>query len=200
MHRNPRDDIALPSHPPLTTRFRTTLALGAALLAACSLAHAADYVPSVQLGYGWDDSNHVQKVEVAFQWNSGYAWGNPEGWLVGLAWEVNVARWHSTSHENPRNPWEFGVSPVVTLAWRRHTWVPFMEISVGPRLLTETRTSDDHVISTAFQFGEYVGAGLSFGKTQQFTAGYRFQHVSNGGIKEPNPGTTFHSFYVRYKF
>lgn len=176
----------------------------AALAAAASLAgpaHAFEYTPpSVQLGYGKDSKHHINKTEIAFQWDSGHAWGNPNGWLLGLGYELNVGYWNSTSDNNPRDPFEIGVSPVLTLSWRRYRWVPFMEASVGVRLLTETRTSDDHEYSTAFQFGEYVGAGIAFGHNQRAAVGYRFQHISNGGIKQPNPGTTFHSVYVRYRF
>jgi lipid A 3-O-deacylase len=176
-------------------------ALAAAiLLSSLLLAGAARADPTVQAGYGVDGKHHVQKAEIALLWDSGFAWGNPEGWLVDLQWEVNVARWHSTSDQNPRNPWEFGVSPVVRVAWRRHAWVPFLELSVGPRLISETRTSDDHIYSTAFQFSEYAGVGIAFGKDQRFAAGYRYQHISNAGIKEPNPGTGFSTFYLRYRF
>ncbi|WP_454738177.1 acyloxyacyl hydrolase [Cupriavidus necator] len=164
------------------------------------LTPAARAAPAVQLNYGFDDTHHVQKAEVAMLWDSGWAWGNPQGWQVDLQWEVNVARWFSNSDHNPNDLWEFGASPVVRIAWWRHAWVPFLELSVGPRLLTGTRTSDDHVISTAFQFSEYAGIGVTFGKDRRFTTGYRFQHLSNGGIKEPNPGTTFHVFYLRYRF
>uniref|UniRef100_Q46U00 Lipid A deacylase n=2 Tax=Burkholderiaceae TaxID=119060 RepID=Q46U00_CUPPJ len=165
-----------------------------------SLAQAAPPIPAVQIGYGIDTSHDIQKVDVAFLWDSGYAWGNPEGWLLDLQWEVNVARWHSTSSNNPRNPWEFGASPVVRLAWRRYSWVPFLELSVGVRLISETRTSDDHNYSTAFQFSDMAGLGVAFGKAQQFTVGYRYQHISNAGIKQPNPGTAFSTVYVRYRF
>ncbi|CAG2134913.1 Lipid A deacylase PagL [Cupriavidus yeoncheonensis] len=163
-------------------------------------AQAAPPIPAVQLGYGFDPNHDVQKIEAAFLWDSGFAWGNPQGLLVDLLWEVNVARWHSTSSNNPRNPWEFGFSPVARVAWKRYSWVPFLELSLGVRLLTETRTSDDHVYSTAFQFSEYAGVGVAFGKAQQFAVGYRYQHISNAGIKEPNPGTGFSTVYLRYRF
>lgn len=171
---------------------------GAAL--GCSLAQAAPPIPAVQLGYGIDGKHNVEKIEAAFQWDSGFAWGNPQGLLLDVLWEVNIARWHSTSNSNPRNPWEFGFSPVARLAWKRYSWVPFMELSLGVRLLTETRSSDDHVYATAFQFSEYAGVGVAFGKEQQFAVGYRFQHISNAGIKEPNPGTGFSTVYLRYRF
>ena len=164
------------------------------------VAQAAPPIPAVQLGYGIDPNHDIQKIEAAFLWDSGFAWGNPQGLLVDLLWEVNVARWHSTSSNNPRNPWEFGFSPVARLQWKRYSWVPFLELSLGVRLITDTRTSDDHVYSTAFQFSEYAGVGVAFGKAQQFAVGYRYQHISNAGIKEPNPGTGFSTVYLRYRF
>ena len=33
-----------------------------------------------------------------------------------------------------------------------------------------------------------------------YQAGYRFQHLSNGGIKEPNPGINFSQLYLQYNF
>ncbi len=189
------------AHPGWLPRRRARHAALAALVALpLCLGTAARAAPAVQLNYGFDNDHDVQKAEVALLWDSGWAWGNPQGWQVDLQWEVNVARWFSNSDHNPHDLWEFGASPVVRIAWWRHDWVPFLELSVGPRLLTGTRTSDDHVISTAFQFSEYAGVGVTVGKDRRFTAGYRYQHLSNAGIKEPNPGTTFHVIYLRYRF
>lgn len=193
--------------PLLRQTSRTRCLRRAALVAVVSgialgsgLAQAAPPIPAVQIGYGVDNKHDIQKIEAAFLWDSGFAWGNPQGLLADVLWEVNVARWHSTSSNNPRNPWEFGFSPVARLQWKRYSWVPFLELSLGVRLLTETRTSDDHAYSTAFQFSEYAGVGVAFGKAQQFAVGYRYQHISNGGIKEPNPGTGFSTVYLRYRF
>jgi lipid A 3-O-deacylase len=45
-----------------------------------------------------------------------------------------------------------------------------------------------------------AGVGVQFGSRQQYLAGYRFQHISNGGIKEPNPGINFSQLYLQYNF
>lgn len=42
--------------------------------------------------------------------------------------------------------------------------------------------------------------GAQFGNRQQYQAGLRFQHVSNAGIKDPNPGINFSQLYVQYNF
>ncbi|GAA0799711.1 acyloxyacyl hydrolase [Cupriavidus gilardii] len=156
--------------------------------------------PTVQIAYGTDSRTDVRKVDIAFGWDSGYGWGDPTGLRLGLLWEVNVARWDSTSDANPRNLWEIGAQPVLRLAWQRHRWVPFLEASIGVRLMSGTRTSDNHTMSTAFQFSDMAGVGIAFGKDQRFAVGYRYQHISNAGIKKPNPGSDFHTAYLRYRF
>jgi lipid A 3-O-deacylase len=77
---------------------------------------------------------------------------------------------------------------------------PFVEAGVGIRLLSHTRISDRFTVSSAFQFADMVGVGAQFGERQQYQVGFRFQHVSNGGIKEPNPGINFEQLYLQYNF
>ena len=49
--------------------------------------------------------------------------------------------------------------------------------------------------STAFQFGDHLGAGFRFGPQDRYDFGVRVQHISNGGVSSPNPGINF--FLVR---
>jgi hypothetical protein len=55
-------------------------------------------------------------------------------------------------------------------------------------------------VGSAFQFADMVGVGMIFGAQQNYQAGFRFQHLSNGGIKEPNPGINFSQLYLQYNF
>ncbi|HEX5364976.1 MAG TPA: acyloxyacyl hydrolase [Gallionella sp.] len=41
---------------------------------------------------------------------------------------------------------------------------------------------------SALQFGDHLGAGVRLGEHQQFDLALRFQHLSNGDIKQPNHG------------
>lgn len=52
----------------------------------------------------------------------------------------------------------------------------------------------------AFRFAGTAGVGAAFGSRQPYLAGYRFQHRSNGGIKEPNPGINFSQLSLQYNF
>jgi len=58
----------------------------------------------------------------------------------------------------------------------------------------------DTRMSTAFQFGSHIGFGYRFGVTNSFDIGYRFQHLSNAGIKHPNSGINFHQIRLQHNF
>jgi hypothetical protein len=51
--------------------------------------------------------------------------------------------------------------------------------------------------SMAFNFIEQAGFGVRVETSAKraWLAGYRFQHISNGGRVEPNPGANFNFFY-----
>ena len=49
-----------------------------------------------------------------------------------------------------------------------------------------------------FQFTSH--AGLNWDFAEHFRVGYRFQHMSNAGLREPNPGLNLHLFAVSYLF
>ena len=54
------------------------------------------------------------------------------------------------------------------------------------------------VHATAFNFIDQAGFGLRVkaGDKRNWVVGYRFQHISNGGRVEPNPGANFNFVYV----
>lgn len=51
-----------------------------------------------------------------------------------------------------------------------------------------------------FQFGDHLGLAYRFGEKGALDASYRFQHLSNAGIKEPNNGIDFHQIRLQYHF
>jgi len=77
---------------------------------------------------------------------------------------------------------------------------PYLEAAVGLHLLSHTSVSLERRFSTAFQFGNHLGLGLRFGSQRAFDLGYRFQHLSNAGIKRPNQGINFHQVRFQYHF
>lgn len=173
---------------------------GLAVAAAFTLCGTAYADPAVHVAFGRDPGHDINKYEIGLNWDSGFAWGNPQAWLARLQWEVELAEWHTRSGTNRRNVTELGFSPILRLEKRGGAWVPFVEASVGARVLSHASTSDQHQLSTAFQFSDMIGVGVAFGPKQAAEAGFRFQHISNAGIKEPNPGSNFYTGYLRYRF
>jgi lipid A 3-O-deacylase len=82
----------------------------------------------------------------------------------------------------------------------RSTFAPYLEASVGLHLLSHTQINETRQFSTAFQFGEFLGAGVAFGDNYRYDIALRIQHVSNGGIKNPNDGLTYGALVFQYRF
>lgn len=157
-------------------------------------------VPAVQVLVGRDAGKDINKTELNLIWDTGWKWGNPQGWQLNLDVELALAHWNAKSGTNRRNLFEAGVSPMFRLEYRGWSVVPYLEAGIGVRGLSHTSVSDEHRFSTAFQFADTIGVGVSMGDRQQFALGYRFQHISNAGIKRPNPGVDFSQVYLRYRF
>lgn len=174
------------------------VSVAAALLALPSAAGAAGF--SMQAGYGRDNRHGVEKYEVSARWDEIVQWQLSSRLALALDGEVNVANWRALSSRPSSQLMEFGVSPIFRLSYAGDHVTPFVEASVGLRVLSHTEIAGGHRMGSAFQFSDMIGVGVAFGKAQRLTIGYRFQHLSNGGIKDPNPGTNFSMGYVRYRF
>ena len=114
------------------------------------------------------------------------------GWQVDRQWIARVAYWNA-EHPQPsgKHLWDASLMPTLRFAPREYdTFQPFVEAAVGAHLLSKTHI-DNRDMSTAFQFGEQVALGVRVPGRVPLAISLRGEHVSNGGIKEPNPGVTF---------
>ena len=130
---------------------------------------------------------------------------NIEMWRVGLQWvphpeqlaerhwdwyvDVSLGSWNSdtgTVHD-------FGVTP--TLRYARHVRGWYFDGGLGAHVLSDSHVSTDLGFSTRFQFGDHLGAGYRFGTWDLST---RLQHLSNGGMRNPNPGINFLQLRLLY--
>ena len=121
-------------------------------------------------------------------------------WHLGALLELDFGSWYPELGDD--GLYEIGVTPVFRLGPNRPSssrLMPFLEAAVGAHLLSNVRFSDLN-LSTSLQFGSHIGAGLYFGKNQTISLVYRYQHLSNASIKQPNPGIEFHLLQVGYRF
>ncbi len=179
-------------------RAAAMLPLAAGLCALPVAAGASAF--SMQGGYGRDNGHGVEKYEIAARWDDIVQWQLSSRFTLSLDGEVNVANWRALSGRPSGQLMEYGISPIFRLGYAAEFATPFIEASVGLRVLSHTEIAGGHRMGSAFQFSDMVGVGVAFGKAQRLTIGYRFQHLSNAGIQEPNPGVNFSMGYIRYRF
>ena len=151
----------------------------------CGSAYA-DNALAMELGRG-DDRTNVLRLAFTHPWRQGEPAAR-EWQLVGY-WEFAAAVWDN----HDESVADVSATPVFRLARS----AAYIEAAIGFHLVT-THISAHRTFSTAFQFGEHLGAGYRFGPARRYDLGLRVQHISNGGLREPNPGINFVSVRFQY--
>jgi len=139
-------------------------------------------------------------IRIGAQWELEKQWFAGGKWHLGALLEVGIGSWRPELGDD--GLYEIGFTPVFRLAPNRTSsgrLTPFFEAAVGAHLLSNVRFSDLN-LSTGLQFGSHIGAGVFFGHDRRFSLVYRFQHLSNASIKQPNPGIEFHLLQLGYCF
>ena len=155
----------------------------------------------LSLGSGKSDTD-ILRVSGRFHWDQ--QWFSEGDWYLGGYWELGLAYWDSGKNNASGSDslGELSFTPVFRLQpkSRQGLLQPYLEFAlVGPRLLSTTSIGDRR-FSTALQFGSHLGLGARLGTDGRFEIGYRYQHISNGGIKNPNNGMEFHLLNLGYRY
>lgn len=135
-------------------------------------AHALDAV-SLELGRG-NDAVDMARAGVQWQWANG--WGY---------WEASVGAWDGARGAIL----DVGITPVFRTRGRY-----FAEAAIGAHWLSSGAIAPARDFATRFQFGDHVGVGM---RLEKYDLTLRLQHLSNGGIRNPNPGINFVQLQVR---
>jgi hypothetical protein len=158
----------------------------AALLLVVSLpVHAVDSV-SAEYGVG---TREVNLWRIGLQWKA-----RPLDWMEkhdrwSWYWDASLGGWHG----NEGTVHDFGMTPVFRYMKVSHGF--YLEGGIGAHILTDSHINSDLGFSTRFQFGDHIGIGLYRGK---WDWQLRLQHLSNGGMSNPNPGINFLIGRVQY--
>ena len=70
--------------------------------------------------------------------------------------------------------------------WRAVRRWGYAEAGFGPYLLSKTINNADTRMPSSLEFGTHLGIGFDLGRRSSL--GIAVQHLSNGGIKQPNGG------------
>ena len=170
------------------------------LLANVQAAQAIDYTPdSASLEFG--TGNKSQLVRVATQWDWGSKWWQSNGTHISGYWDLSLAEFRQEKyldvtgqHENLT---DIGFTPVFRFQKDDKKGL-YAEAGVGLHLMSHLYDNNGRRFSTAFEFGDHVGAGYVF--NNGLDLGLELQHFSNGSIKEPNSGANFAVIRVAYHF
>jgi lipid A 3-O-deacylase len=178
---------------------RTLCSMVFAALGLASASASADQF-GVQVAGGVADHD-MKKGDLGFVWDPNLTWWEIGGFHFALVGEAHLAFWHSTADNAVnKNIVEAGITPVFRFIKSSGLIRPYFEAGVGVRVISHPRITENYTMSSAFQFADMVGVGAAFGEHQNYQAGFRFQHLSNAGIKHPNPGIDFSQLYLQYNF
>ncbi len=165
------------------------------IFALCADARAE--IPLIELGRG----DSVKMGRVAFQIDSGKRWFTGGEWHLASYWEPAVGFWQGKSATGDKQIYEFAFTPVLRFEKKSLSYFsPYIEHGVGLHLITGHHVTDDRDMGGNFHFGTHIGVGLRFGAKSEFDVGYRLQHLSNAGLKQPNEGINFNILHFRYSY
>ena len=176
--------------------------LGISLLAMSAAVCAADGI-SFEVGRTASSQDaDVNLYRIGMQWDWKKQWLNTGNWSLGGYWDLGLGYWDNRSIDKTNNSIaEIALTPV--FRWQQNSprgFSPYVEAAIGFHLLSHTSVSQQRRFGTAFQFGDHVGAGFRLGDKGQYDIGYRYQHLSNASIKQPNHGINFHQLRLQYHF
>jgi lipid A 3-O-deacylase len=186
------------------TMFARLLIVPMLLLASLTLAHGAEsrWVDSMTVSLGKDnDTNKTNAIQFGLQnkWNR--TWFNDGAWFVGGFWDASLAYLKSDINQDT-SLFDLSLTPFLRLqrdAQLSSGVTPFSQIGLGGHLLSDTELGNRD-LATRLQFGPQVGVGLGFGRKGNYELTYRYQYLTNGGIKQPNDGLKMHFLSLGYAF
>ncbi len=154
-------------------------------------------IPIIELS----ESDGVKMGRVAFQWDSGRRWFADGDWHVAGYCEPALGFWRGRKAGGDPFFYEIAFTPVLRLEKKSFSgWSPYLDGGLGVHLITGNRVTDTRNLSSNYHFGSHIGVGVRFGKHNEFDVGYRIQHLSNAGLKQPNEGINFNILHLRYSY
>lgn len=120
---------------------------------------------------------------------------------VSLRWDAYLSEWRTDAAPGGRQHFtQAGLVPMFRYRFDRGASPWFVEGGVGLSYLSASYSNRVKEFSTQWNFSDHLGVGRNFGKDRQHELGLYVKHVSNAGIKSPNPGETFVQMRYGYTF
>lgn len=164
----------------------------ALLLAGIAPAHAFDLRPagaSVQVG-AWNHGTAMAGVGLLWDWDFERLRKRAE---LTAHTELMVNRWRADALGGGNQELtQLVLLPTLRMRLDRGASPWFFEVGVGASWLDRNFATPDKTFSTRWNFYDVLGVGHTFGgPSGKHELGLRWNHVSNAGLKDPNPGQNF---------
>jgi hypothetical protein len=135
-------------------------------------------------------------VTISLPWER--KWFTDGDWHWGGYWQAEVSYWKGKGERPENGVFGLGFAPVFRFEPKsRSAITPYLEGAIGLHLFNETQLHAQKKIGTAFEFGDHLGFGITFGDRGRYDLGYRYQHFSNAGISKNNGGVNFHQLVLK---
>jgi lipid A 3-O-deacylase len=180
--------------------------LGASVLAALvgglmphdAHADSASAPSAVFLEAGSGGGTHEQTAGLTWDWDKTWSIG---GGRISGYWEASIARWSYTGETGRSTSLgKLEVAPMFRYRASDGASPWFIEGGIGLTLMNRMFASNRNRFSTRYNFGDHLAIGRSFGPQGQYEVALRLEHVSNAGLKEPNPGESLVQLRLSYGF
>lgn len=158
--------------------------------------HAAD---SASLEFASGDNTHMIRIGTQWMWSE--KWWQSNDTHIGGYWDFTLTQWRAQNHQDSadthQNLVSAGITPVFRFQHDSKIGV-YTEAGIGLHLLSDAYNNNGHTLSGNVQFGSHIGMGYVFKNNMDVS--FKFQHFSNGGIKQPNGGVNFSILKIGYIF
>lgn len=174
----------------MTTKPPLKLACGLALLALATLPARADLRPDGATLLAGTAPHGTRAVAAGLLWD--WDWQAPRRALLTAHTELLVSHWRARAlgggHQSLQ---QLTLLPSLRLRPQRGAAGWFLEIGIGASWLSRSYRTPQKDFSSRWNFYDMLGVGLNLGPDRRQELGLRYVHVSNAGLRRPNPGEDF---------
>lgn len=154
-------------------------------------AHAVDWRPDAVMVQGGAGPDHTAAIAAGLVWD--WDWLRRRRALVTAQTEFFVSQWRADAAGGGRQSLQqVTLLPLLRMQLDRGRSPWYLELGVGASYLSKDYVTPDKTFSTRWNFYDVIGAGYRFGGAEgRHELGLRYVHISNLGIRKPNPGEDF---------
>ena len=137
---------------------------------------------------GGRGTGRTNLLRASLQWRGHDKWFEHSTWHIEHYMDLAVGGWNNGHH----TVYDLGVTPVFRF---QRASGSYFEAAIGFHVLSDLDFKDGVQTSSHFQFGDHIGAGIVYGR---YDWSVRLRHLSNAGIRNPNPGINFLQLRLQY--